>query len=144
MKNSARNSSCPASPRNLRCVSFTVEKSRFDKPGPLRKLRDVLPINPSGCKLNAQGSNQCAVVRVGVPGRIVVPQPAEVPWVMLEELRVGSTFGRAAEVVDNDNVRFVFSVGSNGYPVCHDKIPLTHQPFASTLKKWPDEIPGKW
>ena len=120
---SARNSNWPASPRNFRWVSFTAEKSRLDKPGALKKLRCVSPMKPSGCRLNAHGSNHMEAVCTGVPAaitfvelvsRAVVPQPTDVPFVMLDDVRVGSTFGRALDVVDSDNVRFVDSVGSNG------------------------------
>src|ERR1700720_1505522 len=45
-KNSARNCTMPASPRNPTLVSFTSEKSQFLKGGPLRMLRTELPSCP--------------------------------------------------------------------------------------------------
>ena len=47
LKNSARNSSMPASPRNPSFVSFTAEKSQFLSGGPLRILRPAVPNWPT-------------------------------------------------------------------------------------------------
>ena len=43
LKNSARNSSMPPSPRNPSFVSFTSEKSQFLSGGPVRILRPAVP-----------------------------------------------------------------------------------------------------
>ena len=43
LKNSARNSTMPASPRNPSFVSFTSEKSQFLSGGPVRILRAAVP-----------------------------------------------------------------------------------------------------
>src|SRR5438128_686491 len=64
LKNSARNSSFPLSPKKRRGVSLVNEKSRLANPGPRRILRPAEPKNPADCSVNAQGSNHRFV---GVP-----------------------------------------------------------------------------
>src|SRR5580704_13698847 len=95
-KNSARNSNWPASPSFRTGVSFTNEKSTLASPGPRRKLRGSVPINPDGCIENAHGSYHRFGVPTFVPAVIVVapvPQPVLVPWVMLLLLRPGTKSG---------------------------------------------------
>ena len=56
LKNSARNSTFPPSPNFLTGVSFTSEKSRFLKAGPLKIFLPAFPKNPAVGVVNAQGS----------------------------------------------------------------------------------------
>src|ERR1700722_15285340 len=98
-KASARNCSLPASPKRRIAVSFTIEKSTLASPGPRRRFRGAVPINPAGWIEKAQGSYQTVSgdpageegergceLPSGVPGAIAVlpaPQPALVPLVIL-------------------------------------------------------------
>src|ERR1035437_6810858 len=150
LKTSARNCNRPASPRNFSGVSLTTEKFVLEIWGPLRKLRDELPRKPAGWTLNAQGSNHRVGVPRGVPAAITfvpaapVPQPDEVPLMMLLMLRVGSIFGRSGLVESTpDSERFRLRSRVYGYPVCHPTILLTHQPFKSPPTKRPEETFGK-
>ena len=52
LKNSARNSSMPASPRNPSFVSFTSEKSQSLSGGPVRLLRQAVPNWPIAVECN--------------------------------------------------------------------------------------------
>ena len=64
LKNSARNSSMPASPKNPSFVSFTSEKSQFLSGGPVRLLRRRCPTGQSSSNnLSAQVQYSSAASR---------------------------------------------------------------------------------